>query len=346
LTKTRSTLGCLLGTAAGDSIGLPREVLSRHRAESLFGDPPLRQSLVFGKGLCSDDTEHTVLTLLAIRRADGDLQHFRRLLAGSLKWWMLRLPAGTGLATLRACIKLWIPVINRSSGVHSAGAGPAMRSAILGVTIPSHKAMTDHVIASTRLTHTDPRAITGALCVALAARLASAPDQDLNQPVSIINTVTEQLATHLNPELDAHLRLAADMLAANASPTEFAAAINQHDGVTGYINHVVPAALYCWLRTPNDFRCIIESAVALGGDSDTVAAIAGAIAGARLGPESIPTDWLNDLAEWPCDAAWMTRLAEDRSPPSLPWARILFRNLLFFLIVLAHAFWRLAPPYR
>jgi ADP-ribosylglycohydrolase len=53
------------------------------------------------------------------------------------------------------------------------------------------------------------------------------------------------------------------------------------------------------------------TAVGAGGDTDTMAAIAGAIAGARLGPESLPADLvaqLNDRGEW--SAAQLARLAE------------------------------------
>ena len=51
--------GVILGTAVGDALGLPREGLSRRRAGKLFGDPPLGHHFLFGRGMVSDDTEHT-----------------------------------------------------------------------------------------------------------------------------------------------------------------------------------------------------------------------------------------------------------------------------------------------
>ena len=53
-------LGCLLGTALGDAVGLRREGLSRQRAMRLYGGAPLQPNLLFGWGFCSDDTEHTL----------------------------------------------------------------------------------------------------------------------------------------------------------------------------------------------------------------------------------------------------------------------------------------------
>lgn len=338
-------LGCLIGTAIGYSVGLPREGLSRARATALFGKPPLRQSLVFGKGMCSDDTEHAILTLLALRRSNNNTAQFKAKLAWSLRWWIARLPAGTGMATLKACIKLWLPIVKRASAINSAGAGPAMRSAVIGLAITDQNAMTEHVIASTKLTHADPKAIAGSLCLAHAAQLASSSTPEL-YPTDLIETLLDRLSAHLGDEMRSNLRLIATMLEANASPQDFANAIGQPKGISGYINHVVPAALYCWLHHPTDFRRTIEASVSLGGDTDTVAAIAGALAGTRLGTDSIPDDWMTNLSEWPCNIAWMTRLANDPSPPSLPWFNIIPRNIVFLAIILAHGFRRLAPPYR
>src|SRR6516165_7795246 len=125
--------GVILGTAAGDALGLPREGLSARRARALWGGPPLRHRFVFGRGMTSDDTEHTCLVGQALLRAPNDADLFGRWLARGLRWWFLGLPAGIGRATLRACLKLWLGFPPRRSGVWSAGNGPAMRSALLGV---------------------------------------------------------------------------------------------------------------------------------------------------------------------------------------------------------------------
>jgi hypothetical protein len=93
--------GLLLGTAIGDSLGLPREGLSRGRAARIYGGP-LRQRLVLGRGMLSDDTEHACMTAQALLVAGGDPRTFARVLAGKLRWWLLGLPAAVGWGTLRA----------------------------------------------------------------------------------------------------------------------------------------------------------------------------------------------------------------------------------------------------
>jgi ADP-ribosyl-[dinitrogen reductase] hydrolase len=168
-----ATVGSLLGTAVGDAIGLPYEGLSARRRGRLFRESG-RHHLLAGRGMVSDDTEHACFTAQALITSGGDLHRFRRRLARSLRWWLLGLPAGVGLATARAILKLWVGVPPTRSGVYSAGNGPAMRAPILGVALGADpERLKAFVGASTALTHSDPRAHAAALAVALAAHLGA-----------------------------------------------------------------------------------------------------------------------------------------------------------------------------
>jgi ADP-ribosyl-[dinitrogen reductase] hydrolase len=163
--------GCLMGTAIGDALGLPLEGLSRQRAERMFGPPPLTHRFFFGRGMVSDDTDHAVMTAQALIASGGDVDKFRRSLGWRLRWWFLSLPAGVGLATFRACIKLWLGFPPAKSGVWSAGNGAAMRAAILGVYECRNDAkLWEFVQASSLITHTDSRAVQGAMAIALATK--------------------------------------------------------------------------------------------------------------------------------------------------------------------------------
>ncbi|MCA9618991.1 MAG: ADP-ribosylglycohydrolase family protein, partial [Myxococcales bacterium] len=124
--------GALVGTAVGDSLGLPYEGMSRRRVRRMVGGRRLRHRFALGRGMVSDDTDHACLVALALLRAQGDSQVFARVLARSLRWWLAGLPAGVGLGTLRAILKLWVGFGADRSGVWSAGNGPAMRAPIIG----------------------------------------------------------------------------------------------------------------------------------------------------------------------------------------------------------------------
>lgn len=141
-----------------DALGLPYEGLSFKRATRLF---PKRGSyhLILGRGMVSDDTEHTCFVAEALLSAKGNPDRFEKHLARSFRHWLLALPPGVGLATLKSIIRLWLGFPPARSGVFSAGNGPSMRSALLGVVYGNRPdVLREFVMRVTRLTHSDPKA--------------------------------------------------------------------------------------------------------------------------------------------------------------------------------------------
>lgn len=356
--RHRAIAGCLLGTAVGDAIALPFEGLSRRRI-SRWLRGPLKHGFFFGRGFCSDDTEHTCMVAQALltARAEGERKWFVHVFTHNLAWrlrlWLLGLPAGIGLATLRSIVKQWVHLAAHADGVDSAGNGPAMRSAILGVCHGDDpKLLRELVRASTRLTHTDPRAEAGAFAVAWAAHLASQPEAP-----SAASFWASLSQSHQEPggALLVPVAEAVKSVQQQEDTFEFAARIGCAQGVGGFVMHTVPVALHVWLTHSEDYAGALETVVRCGGDTDTVGAIVGALVGARVGPEGIPEAWRDNLWEWPRSRRWLgdlaTRLADERSdrhwrgalPLNVP--ALLLRNLLFMVWVLAHGFRRLLPPY-
>ncbi|QJW92901.1 ADP-ribosylglycohydrolase [Frigoriglobus tundricola] len=258
--------GCLLGLAVGDALGLPCENLSARRAGRLF--PHLdRYQFFFRRGAFSDDTEHACLTGQALLASGGDPAVFLRDLAWRLRWWAAGLPAGTGRATITACARLWLGWSPERSGVFSAGNGPAMRAPLLGTCLgPDRERLRAFVRASTRVTHADTKAECGALAVAWAAhrsattRGAAPPD-----PAALVDEVRDLTgAEPASAKLLVSLGTAVSCLRDNRTTEEFAAALGLTRGVSGYMYHTVPVALYAWLRHPDDYRarCSPRSAAA------------------------------------------------------------------------------------
>ena len=346
--------GVLLGTAVGDSVGLPAEGLSPRRRQRLLPGP-WRHRFLFGHGMISDDTEQTLLVAQSLLTHPDDASGFGRDVARRLRWWFLGLPAGVGLATARACLKLWLGFSPERSGVYSAGNGPAMRSALLGVYFCDDQgAIERFVTASTKLTHTDPRALTGALAVARLAAWAVQHGPAERPNAGFFGDLLAKLA----PADREWGELVDNMLAAwgrGDSVTAFASWLGLGGGVTGYVYHTVPVAVYAWLRHYGDLRAAVEAALDCGGDTDTVGAIVGALAGGAVGASGIPTDWSHGMIDWPRSigllrkvAARLDRQKHEGQPVGAVrycWPAVLPRNLLFLTVVLAHGFRRLAPPY-
>lgn len=345
--------GVLMGTAVGDAVGLPAEGIGRARIARLFPPPWRHRFLPGGIGMISDDTEHTVLVAQAILAHAGDVAAFRRRLGWSLRAWFVCFPAGVGMATLRACARLWLGWSPVKSGVFSAGNGPAMRAGIIGAYFAENPALRDaYLEAATYITHTDPKALTGARAVALVSGWML--DQQPHQKPELSAFLGQLHEAGSDPtwqSLVAQIQTSAE---ANHSLAAFADCLELQKGVTGYIYHTVPVALYaCWHHW-GDFETCLSQVLALGGDTDTVGAITGAMAGALCGAKAIPKHWQTGLKDWPRGRSVLHRIATQLSiqrtggsakPVPYSLAGILPRNIFFFVVVLLHGFRRLLPPY-
>jgi len=347
-------VGCLLGTAVGDSLGLPYEGLSARRARKLLPDTT-KHHLFFGRGMVSDDTEHACFTAQAVIRSKGDVDAFQRELARSLRWWMLGLPAGVGFATLRSIIKLWFGISPKKSGVFSAGNGPSMRSPILGVAFGrDHEMLKHYVKASTEITHSDPKACYAALAVAAASLDVVGVNDEWQGEF-------RDTLEKLMPEPDARefhelVEMARVSAANNESVAELAGKIGSKNGISGYSYHTVPCVLQVLFKHGNDFETGLQEIIQAGGDTDTAGAIYGGIVGARAGMQVIPDAWLDGITEWPRTVSWIERLGvmladaldEPTGKTEVPVCLVpglLLRNLVFLVTVLAHGLRRLLPPY-
>jgi len=336
-----SILGSLLGTAVGDALGLPYEGMSRERVRA-FGE--IRHRFLLGRGMFSDDTEHTLMLAAAMHSHRDDLKVFQRNFAWKLRWWLLGLPAGVGLSTAKAILRLWIGFPPSKSGVRSAGNGAAMRSAIVGVFWADDDAKRrEFALAACRVTHTDPRAEESAILVAEAAALAA----NRIPTVEVLNHLRSLVTSEIMKE---QFEVLEQTLSENNSVSEFATRMGCGYGVSGFAPHTVAVALFAWLRHRDDFETAVRSVIECGGDTDTVAAITGGICGAEIGEAGIPHEWIDGICDWPRSVAHIREVAAAMADSSKPmprvfWPWVLLRNIAFLAVVLLHGFRRLLPPY-
>jgi len=317
--------GTLLGTAVGDALGLPCEGMSAKRIARRFGTLD-RFRLVGRTGYVSDDTEQSALVAQSLATFPADPDRCARAFRRSLVGWFWRLPWGVGLATIRSCFRIMLGFPR--TGVRSAGNGSSMRAAVIGAFFhdrPEQRRAFGEAIA--RTTHTDDRAVQGALYV--AELTAAGPDEARK-------LVTEAL-------LGAALDRATELASKGASTTEAADALK----TTGYVVHSVPFALFCYLRYGDTPLRALQECIAAGGDTDSIAAILGGWLGARHGEPGLPAALIERLHDGPFGPSHLralaASLAQGTPPPRYSWIGALFRNLALYPVILAHGFRRIFP---
>jgi ADP-ribosylglycohydrolase len=294
-------IGCIVGLAVGDALGFPAEF--RRRAQILAAFPPdgLRdfvsvhdprwpeRPFIAGKrhppGTYSDDTQMTIALaegLLDVA-ADASLDEAMRAVATRFVAW-----AGAddndrapGNSCLTGCRSLARGVEWASAGVaDSKGCGSVMRVAPVGLLFADDPArLLETARAQSLLTHRHPAAIEGAAAMALLVALAL---HGLD-PTRMLAAVQSKVAG-VAPDLDACLAKVPELIAA---PPELALS-REGFGEAWTAEDAVASALYCFLRSPDDFETVVRTAANTDGDSDSIACMAGAIAGAYVGASGIP----------------------------------------------------------
>ena len=316
--------GSLLGLALGDALGFvveaaPTEVAFAYVRDCLLaGGAGERAHPSFPFGQYSDDTQLARALLLAVRDAGRwDPAAFAGRVAELFREGR---DVGAGPGTRAAAHRLIDGAGWETAGTPPpyAGNGSAMRVAPLGVLFATDRAMLRSAAVSQSLvTHRDPRCAAASLAVAGATALAIRPgplDRGpfLEELADLVACTSVEVAAvvrglggwaHLPPAAAAaHLR------AIRLDPAH----LDPWQGISAFVMPSLAWSLYAFLGSPDDYWATVCTAIAVGGDTDTMAAMAGGIAGARAGARALPGALLarlNDRGEW--DAAQLSALARE-----------------------------------
>jgi ADP-ribosylglycohydrolase len=316
--------GCLLGQALGDALGFPvegqsarvcasyvRDVLRAGRAGSVSA-----RSFTFGQ--YTDDTQlaRELVISYADRQGFDPVDYGRRIAALFVEGRVV----GRGRTTEAAALRLarGTPWQEAGTPAPAAGNGSAMRAGPVGV-LYGHDAnrLRQVAIDQGRITHADPRAVAGSVAIATAVAFAGASAPIGRTP--FVDALGEQVAkidddfAFALARLPEWLTLSPDAAAVEIAQAGLGVGEEQKwDGISPFVTASVLWALYSFLRSPDDYWETILTAIGVGGDVDTTAAMAGAIAGARLGPAAVPADLasrVHDRGTW--KAGDLARLARD-----------------------------------
>jgi ADP-ribosylglycohydrolase len=307
--------------AIGDALGMPTQLLSRREIVERWGEQlqgfepaPPGHSIAAGlpAGSVTDDTEQAILLGRLLVKGHGTIDP--RELAQALVSWERDMAARGSLDLLGPSTKRAVAAVLAGVPPEEAGAsgdtnGAAMRIAPIGIAVPlsppdpaphhpslasdrSLSTLVDQVVAASYVTHNTGLALAGAAAVAAAvsAGLAGAGIAEATSlAVRAARIGAERGHWVAGADVAARIEWAAGLVAGR-DRAEAAELIYTLIGTSLATQESVPAVFAVLAAVPDDPWQACLLAASLGGDCDTIAAMAGAIAGACHGLEAFPAD--------------------------------------------------------
>ncbi len=289
--------GALIGSAVGDALGAPVEGYSMEMVSSVYSEDKGWKMIY---GLYTDDTEtmigvaESLVENKGFNGADMALKFIRNYDAtrgygpGS-KEALRRISEGESWE--EASIKLF-------GGGGSYGNGAAMRIAPVGIFYyDDADELREIAYKSSHITHSHELGKEGAALQAFAIALAVRGPKEgmlLELKEFVKNEVYEKKIRKIEMLLDKE-----------ANKKEIISELGNGEAAF----NSVPTAIYSFLRFDN-FKDSVVYAVSLGGDTDTIGAMTGAISGAYYGEGTIPKEWVEKLEEGEKGRSYIKKLAE------------------------------------
>ena len=310
--------GAFAGLALGDALGMPTQAMSPEQIRAVYGrvtglvDGDDSQPYAPGMpaGSVTDDTEQALLIASLLVRGGGSSSGRVALDAGDfshalLSWEDSMIERGS-LDLLGPSTKAALERVRAGDDPLTVGGlgttnGAAMRVTPIGIAVSTAdpEVFADAVWSSCQVTHATRQGFQSAALVAAAVSLAldwpeaSASDMTtlLWKAVSYVDSLPERGAWTPDPDVVAATRRAMQLVGNPASSS--LECLVEQIGTSVASAHAIPMAFALLARDPSP-RALLDAAN-LGGDTDTIGAIAGAILGSVLGVEAFDPAMLTQV---------------------------------------------------
>ncbi len=276
--------GLLLGLLAGDCFGAPFE------GGATVGEAAVRALERTGEPLRYTDDTALAFAFAAHLAEHGEVR-IDRLAREFADTWRAEPWRGYGAGAARLFARVaegtpWEQAAREQfGGSGSYGNGAAMRVAPAALAARDLGHAAELARRSALPSHAHEDGTLGAVCQAGAAFLAAHQDPGIRlDTAGFLGALSDTLGSARWRD---SLERAGTLLRAGASPERAARELG--NGVAA--PESVPSAVYAFLREPDDLAACLRFAVRMAGDTDTIAAMAGALTGARCGPATLPASW-------------------------------------------------------
>ncbi len=288
-------VGSIAGFAIGDALGMPAEFLTRNQILQYYGEPISgfrkacsgHANASLPQGSYTDNTQTMLATagcLIECKKMDPARQA-----DAMLSWYLNTVPHRTPeTANLKACRHLAAGRPWNKSGVFSSDCGATVRMAPIGILFHSRpEALTRAALDECIITHNERRARAASVGIAyLIARLLQSNKK--SWPGDQVLEAADHIA-HLDEDIAGVMRWATQIV--HLPPEEALFEI----GTSADVIETIPAAIYCFLKKPQNYAGAVLSAVNAGDAADSIAALTGSFVGALVGVEAINRAWLRQV---------------------------------------------------
>lgn len=286
-------IATLVGCAIGDALGNPFEMKLSNYQPLMDWEGDFREGGTFWWGQPGQYTDDTLMSIALAASllekqgydpTDASLKYLAWMESGNTR--------GIGGTTAAALTRVKLGAQWQESGLQFnpdstpvGGNGTAMRASPIGLFYRSNiPDLLQAAFLDASVTHNSHEPQMGSIAVALATAFLA---NGTHSQIGVMEEVKDILSDSLVKD---KLELGLKLLEEKADPAEALALI----GSNGYVPETVGAAFYCFAATDN-FRDAVIMAVKAGGDTDTTAAIVGAMAGTYYGLEGIPDEYKNQV---------------------------------------------------
>lgn len=299
-TSRERALAALQYLALGDALGMPTQSMSPDEIVRYYGSvfglldavPEQPVAPAMPAGSVTDDTEQALLMADLLVEGGGRVETMC-LVEALLTWEDSMIVRGSrdllGPSTKAALDQVRAGVDPHEVGKDGTTNGSAMRVAPVGIAfmLDDLAAFAEAVYSSCRLTHDTVQGWEAAALVA-AAVSAGVSGAAVHDAVRTALDVVAELGPRgaWAPRASVHARTRAALDGArDVAPADLPAYLRAVVGTSVDATESIPAAFVVAQATADDPRSGLLLAAGLGGDTDTIAAIAGAILGAGTGPD-------------------------------------------------------------
>ena len=286
-------IGGLIGTFVGDALGMPVEGWPWWRIQQTYGE--IRELLParLGRGTYTDDTLLMIALTESLLAQQGNIVP-EDIIKRFCDAYQPTRGFGAGMHTL---VRMWergVPWQEAARSLFKGGSygnGAAMRVAPVGLLYHNDLQMAyENGVLQAQVTHAHPLGQQGAGLQAMAVALAV----QMSRRTFSREDFLGELEAALPAEADVYRR--ALMLAGELYPHwEERDLIVSKLGNRSAAHRSVPTAIFAFTLFWSSFEDALVYAVSLGGDTDTLAAMTGAIAGAFHGAQAVPQRWWEHL---------------------------------------------------